>query len=99
MTLYYSASAQTSLKPEGYTKLGTYLLPVVGDLYENPTAPPAHPDPGDPASHPAATINFCDLDNLRIPAGTQSLLLQFSKLGGDGDGLTEIQAFAPNGVK
>ena len=95
VTLSYSPSKQNSLSPGDYTKLGTYPLPVVGDVYETPTAPAAHPDAGDPVSHPTALIGFCDLDGLHIPPGTQSVLLDFSKSGDYGDGLSEIQAFAP----
>ena len=99
VTIFCSPSVQTSLRQADYRKLGTFSLPVVGDAYENPTLPPAHPDAGDPFSHPAATIGFCDLDGLHIPPGTQSVLLDFSKLGGYGDGLSEIQAFAPAAPK
>ena len=99
VTIFYSPSARTSLSQADYTKLGTFALPVVGDVYENKTLPAAHPDPGDPFSHPAATIGFCDLAGLHIPPGTQSVLLDFSKLGGYGDGLSEIQAFAPAAPK
>ena len=99
VTIYCSAAAQTSLNPGDYTKIGTFTLPVVGDTYANPTLPAAHPDASDPACHPAAAIDFCDLDGLSIPSGTRSLLLDFSKTGGDGDGLTEIQAFAPATLK
>jgi lysophospholipase L1-like esterase len=95
VTVYYSASAQSSLTLGDYTKLGVFPLPAVGDVYEHPTSPVSHPDAGEPASHPAAVIGFCDLEGLKIPAGTQSVLLDFSKNGGDGDGLTEVQAFAP----
>jgi hypothetical protein len=95
VTIYYSASTRPSLETGDYTKLGTFPLPVVGDEYENPTRPPEHPDAGEPASHPGATIGFCDLDGLSIPADAQSLLLDFSKGGGDADGLKEIQAFRP----
>jgi len=94
VTVYASPAAQTSLYPSDYVSVGTFPLPVVGDAYEGRTDPPAHPDPGDPVAHPAATIGFCDLDGLKIPAGTRSLLLDFGKTDGDGDGLSEIQAFS-----
>ncbi len=95
VTVYCSPSAQTSLKPGDYGKVGAFVLPVVGDAYEDQTTPAAHPDADDPASHPAATVGFCDLGGLHIPPQTRSILLDFSKPGGDGDGLSEIQAFAP----
>ena len=97
VTIYYSPTRQSSLTPGDYQKMGVFPLPVVGDAYESKTQPAAHPDAGDPASHPAATIGFCDLNGLPLPPGTQSLLLDFSKSGGDGDGLSEIQAFGPTG--
>ncbi len=101
VTVYYSPSLQTSLDPKKYTKLGSYALPTfgpvappaVGDLYETQTDPPAHPNPDDVKSQPAAIIDFDDLDHLAVPPGTRSLLLDFSKSTGYGDGLTEIQAF------
>ncbi len=97
VTVYYSASAQSSLRPQDYTRVGTFPLPVAGDTYETKTSPPAYPVASEPASHPAAVIGFCDLDGLHIPPGTRSILLDFSKRSGDGDGLSEIQAFAPVG--
>jgi len=99
VTIFYSLSVQTSLNQTDYRKLGTFTLPVVGDAYEHQTLPAAHPDAGDPVSHPAAVIGYCDLDGLSVPADAQSVLLDFSKLGGDSDGLTEIQAFAPASPK
>ena len=95
VTVYSSTTKQTSLNPKDYALSGTFPLPVVGDTYTNQTTPAAHPDAGDPASHPAAVISFTDLNDLHVPADTQSILLDFSKGAGDGDGLTEIQAFAP----
>ncbi len=94
VTIYSSPDAQASLRPADYIKLGTFPLPVAGDAYEQQTSPAAHPDAGDPAARPSAVIGFCDLGGLAIPAGTKSLLLDFSKTDGDGDGLSEIQAFA-----
>ena len=95
VTIYSSPAAQASLNPADYVKLGAFPLPVVGDAYEGRTSPAAHPDAGDPVAHPAATIGFCDLAGLKVPAGTRSLLLDFSKSDGYGDGLSEIQAFGP----
>ncbi len=95
VTISYSTARQTSLNPADYTPLGAFPLPAVGDAYPYQTSPAAHPASGDPAVHPAAVIGFGDLDGLAIPAGAQSVLLDFSKGGGDGDGLSEIQAFAP----
>jgi lysophospholipase L1-like esterase len=103
VTVYYSASVQTSLDPKDYTRLGSFTLPTtgvfpppsVGDIYENETNPAAHPASSDVKSQRTAVIDFDDLDHLSIPAGTQSLLLEFSKTMGYGDGLTEIQAFPP----
>jgi len=94
VTVYASPAPHGSLKPGDYSRIGDYPLPTVGNAYENQTSPAAHPDAADPASHPAATIGFYDLNGLHIPPGTQSLLLDFSKSSGDGDGLSEIQAFA-----
>ncbi len=95
VTVYASPKAQSSLRPADYQKVGTYLLPVVGDAYEQRTSPAAHPDAADPVAHSEATVRFCDLDKLPIPAGAHSLLLDFSKAEGYGDGLSEIQAFPP----
>lgn len=95
VTLYASPKAQSSLNPTDYQKVGTYPLPVVGDAYEQRTSPAQHPDAADPVAHPEATIGFYDLDKLPIPATSKSLLLDFSKSTNYGDGLSEIQAFAP----
>jgi lysophospholipase L1-like esterase len=94
VTIYSSPNVQTSLRPSDYAEIGTFPLPVVGDAYESQTLPAAHPDAGDPVAHPRAVIGFCDLGGLAIPACTKSLLLDFSKSDGYGDGLSEIQAFA-----
>jgi hypothetical protein len=93
VTVAYARTATTSLKPGDYTALGTYPFPVVGDAYESKTNPASHPAAGDPASHPDSVIGFCEIGGLEIPADAKSILLDFSKMGGDGDGLTEIQAF------
>ncbi len=95
VTIYASPKAQSSVNTADYQKVGTYSLPVVGDAFEQRTFPAQHPDAADPFAHPKSTIHFCDLDKLPIPAGAHSLLLDFSKTDGYGDGLSEIQAFPP----
>ena len=99
VTLYYSPSVQASLLPSDYTKLGTYPLPVSPanpDVYPTPTQPAEHPDPSEPAPQPDRTISFVDLDGLHLPATAETVLLDFSKPHGDGDGLSEIQAYGPS---
>lgn len=95
VTIYASPNAQSSLNTADYQKIGTYPLPVVGDAYEQRTSPAQHPDAADPVAHSEATLGFYDLDKLPIPATSKSLLLDFSKSTDYGDGLSEIQAFAP----
>jgi len=95
VTIYASSARKNSLKPGDYTKIGAFSLPVEGDNYKNPTNPVVYAEMSEPAARPNAAISYSDLDGLKIPAGTQSLLFDFSKSGDDGDGLTEIQAFAP----
>lgn len=103
VTIYYSTTDRTSLNPHDYIKRGRFTLPTlggypppaVGDLYENPTVPPDHPNPTELKSQPSAVIDFDDLEQLALPPNTRSLLLDFSKSNNYGDGLTEIQAFPP----
>ena len=95
VTIYASSTRENSLDPKQYTKIGAFDLPVKGDAFGTLTMPPVNPDQSEPAVRVQSVISYCDLDGLKIPAGTQSLLLDFSKSGGDGDGLSEIQAFAP----
>ncbi|MDQ2687818.1 MAG: hypothetical protein M3Y28_08130, partial [Armatimonadota bacterium] len=94
VTIYASSAKQTSLEPGRYAKIGTFPLPTTGDAYPTPTVPPVHPSQSEPAVRPDAMVSYVDLSGLPLPAGTQSVLLDFSKSGGDGDGLSEIQAFA-----
>jgi hypothetical protein len=100
VTIYYSPIRQMSLLPAGYTLLGTFTLPTTntgggspGDVYQTPTSPPDHPKPTDPLANPTATISYDELDNLAIPPGTRSILLDFgANPAGLGFGFSEIQA-------
>ena len=93
VTISASARAQNSLKSSDYTKIGTFPIPSKADLFQNPTNPTVYADMGEPAAHSNSALSYSDLGGLHIPPGTQSLLLDFSKSGDDGDGLSEIQAF------
>ena len=98
----YSSTSQNSLDPTAYTFVGDYTLagfdadvPPDGnnDRYTNPTTD--HPSANDPATNESLFINYEDASGLGIPAGTQSILLEFSSTGvTQGLGISEIQAFA-----
>ncbi len=91
VTVYAADKEQNSLEMRDYTKIGEFVIPGAGDKFETATNPPVFPDQGEPAAHPDAVVNFSEVA-VKIPATAQSLLLDFSKAGGEGDGLSEIEA-------
>jgi Glycosyl hydrolase family 76 len=101
VTIYYSAVKQLSLLPANYISLGSFSLPTTnlggtaqGDVYQTATNPADHPRSSDPGASPGAVIHYDQLTGLNIPAGTQSILLDFgANPAGIGFGFTEIDAF------
>jgi hypothetical protein len=93
VTIYYSPARQLALTPASYTELGVFALPTTSGVYQTPTSPADHPRATDPGGNPALTIDYDQLTGLTIPAGTQSILLDFgSNPTGLGFGFSEIQA-------
>lgn len=84
VSVYYSSSNTTSLSASNYTLAGSYTLPVGTDGYYTSL------------STDGSKIQYDTISGLNIPAGTQSVLLAFTRPQ-NGAGFSEIQAFAPSG--